>query len=100
VSLPVRVTAPARSPEQIQREHELNEALEAARSLQARLEMLGDRPEDVRSIRRLRDELVRGIAQNTDRQIVDVDVDVHVDDPPYQQFNAILEDRGAPAEPA
>ena len=50
------------SDERIQREHELNRALEAARSLQARLEMLGDRAGDVRVIRSLRDSLTRDLA--------------------------------------
>lgn len=45
-----------------QREHELTEALTAARSLQARLEMLGDRPDDVRAIHGLRDRLAADVA--------------------------------------
>lgn len=44
-------------PERRQLEHELNGALEAARTLQARLEMIGTRADDVRSVRRLRDDL-------------------------------------------
>ncbi len=51
-----------RTPEQVQREHELNEALAAARTLQNRLEMLGDRPVDVRAIRVLRDDLMTELA--------------------------------------
>jgi len=43
--------------ERRQREHELTEALLAARHLQARLEMLGDRREAVREIVLLRNEL-------------------------------------------
>lgn len=46
-----------RTAEQIQREHELNGALEAARTLQARLEMLGDRHASVRWLRTLRNDL-------------------------------------------
>lgn len=45
-----------------QREHELNEALAAARKLQARLEMLGDRAADVQAVRSLRDSLARDLA--------------------------------------
>lgn len=45
--------------ERIQREHELAKALEAGRALQARLEMLGDRPDDVRWVRQLRDDLAQ-----------------------------------------
>lgn len=43
--------------ERIQRDHELDEALKAARHLQARLEMLGDRAGEVAWIRALRDDL-------------------------------------------
>lgn len=57
MSLRPRATVPNPAHERIQREHELNRALEAARSLQARLEMLGDRQANVRSVRRLRDEI-------------------------------------------
>lgn len=46
-----------RNPHRIQREHELAKALEAARHLQAWLEMLGDRRADVEAIRLLRDSL-------------------------------------------
>jgi hypothetical protein len=45
--------------ERVQRDHELNRALEAARTLQGRLEMLGDRAADVAIIRSLRDSLAR-----------------------------------------
>lgn len=45
-----------------QREHELNAALTAARALQARLEMLGDRDPDVAVVRSLRDSLARDLA--------------------------------------
>ena len=47
-----------------QREHELNRALEAARTLQARLELLGDRAADVAVVRSLRDSLARDLAAN------------------------------------
>lgn len=53
----------ARSPEIVQREHELNEALTAARALQARLEMLGDRPHAVNIVRHLRDGLATDLAE-------------------------------------
>lgn len=56
----------------VQREHEVNRALEAARLLQARLEMLGDRAADVAAIRRLRDSLAG---------------DLVVDGPPCQEFS-------------
>lgn len=46
---------------QIQREHELNRALEVVRALQARPEMSGDRAEDVRYFRQLRNDLAREI---------------------------------------
>jgi hypothetical protein len=46
-----------RSLEQVQREHELNEALKAARAFQSRLEMLGDRVREVELVRSLRDSL-------------------------------------------
>lgn len=52
-------TARRRSQERRQREHELNRALEAARTLQERLEMLGDRRGDVAVIVSLRDSLAR-----------------------------------------
>lgn len=48
--------------ERRQREHELGEALTAARALQARLELLGDRDPDVAVIRSLRDGLARDLA--------------------------------------
>lgn len=48
---------------QRQREHELNAALDAARKLQARLEMLGDRAADVAVVRSLRDSLARDLAE-------------------------------------
>lgn len=53
----------APSHERIQREHELNRALEAARALQARLEMLGDWPDDVRCVRALRDRLAERLTK-------------------------------------
>lgn len=49
--------------ERRQREWELAKALEGARSLQARLEMLGDRTFDVQIIRSLRDSLARQLAE-------------------------------------
>ena len=49
------MTAPIRSPEARQREHELHRALSAARTLHERLEMLGDRAADVAIVRSLRD---------------------------------------------
>lgn len=48
--------------ERRQREHELSEALAAARTLQARLELLGDRAADVAVVRALRDSLARDLA--------------------------------------
>lgn len=54
---------PTRTPEQVQREHELNKALEAARLLQERLEMLGDRQASVRWLRTLRNDLTTEIAR-------------------------------------
>jgi hypothetical protein len=58
-SAAVRPADPAH--ERIQREHELNAALTAARVLQGRLEMLGDREADVRIVRSLRDSLSRDL---------------------------------------
>jgi hypothetical protein len=62
----VRQSAAARPPnhtaEQRQREHELVEALLAARHLQARLEMLGDRLDDVRATVELRHSLAAQLA--------------------------------------
>lgn len=49
--------------ERIQREHELSTALEAARHLQARLELLGDRVASVRWLRTLRDDLATELAR-------------------------------------
>ena len=48
--------------ERRQRAHELEAALTAARALQARLEMLGDRVADVAVVRSLRDSLARDLA--------------------------------------
>lgn len=48
--------------ERRQREHELSEALTAARALQARLELLGDRAADAAVVRSLRDSLARDLA--------------------------------------
>ena len=45
------------SPERVQREHEIDRALEAARRLQARLELLGDHTDDVRWVCQLRNRL-------------------------------------------
>ena len=53
-----------RSPETIQREHELNRALEAARTLQERLELLGDRAGDVAVVVSLRNSLARDLELN------------------------------------
>jgi hypothetical protein len=47
--------------ERRQREHELSRALEAARTLQERLELLGDRASDVAVVRSLRDSLARDL---------------------------------------
>ena len=49
--------------DRIQREHELTEALAAARTLQARLEMLGDRRDEVRELVLLRNELASDLAR-------------------------------------
>lgn len=78
-----RPAAARPSPTAVQREHELSRALEAARTLQARLEMLGDRPDDVRAVRLLRDSLavdVGGLLQAGDQV---------VDGPPCQDFSAL-----------
>ena len=48
--------------ERIQRTYELNRALEAARTLEARLELLGDRRGDVEVVRSLRNSLARDLA--------------------------------------
>lgn len=50
-----------RTDERRQRGYELDRALQAARALQARLEMLGDRAGDVAAIRVLRDSLTRDL---------------------------------------
>lgn len=47
--------------EHIQRAHEIGRALDAARKLQERLEMLGDREADVAVVRSLRDSLSRDL---------------------------------------
>lgn len=47
-----------------QREFELAKALSAARQLQARLEMLGDRAADVAVVRSLRDSLARDLQES------------------------------------
>lgn len=52
-----------RAADRRQRGHELNEALTAARTLQARLELLGDRAVDVAVVRSLRDSLARDLAR-------------------------------------
>jgi hypothetical protein len=61
----VRQSAAARPPdpaaERRQREFELGKAIEAARALQARLELLGDRAADVAVVRSLRDSLARDL---------------------------------------
>jgi hypothetical protein len=44
----------ARPPEVVAREHELARAYDAAKTLQARLEMLGDHEPEVRAVRMLR----------------------------------------------
>ncbi len=49
--------------ERRQREFELQRALEAARLLQGRLELLLDHPDDVRYVRELRDRLAGEIGQ-------------------------------------
>lgn len=48
--------------ERRQREHELGRALEAARTLQERLELGGDHPFEVRVVRELRDRLAGELA--------------------------------------
>lgn len=45
----------------IQRAWELSEALDAARRLQARLELLGDHADDVRAVHELRDRLAAAL---------------------------------------
>jgi hypothetical protein len=76
-----RAEAPARSPHEIQREHELGEALSAARHLQARLELLGDHDVDVAAIRSLRDRLA-GELQPAPARCTDVN------GPPCQGFSS------------
>lgn len=51
------VVRPMNAEERRQREHELSEALLAVRHAQARLEMLGDRRDEVRDLVLLRNEL-------------------------------------------
>jgi hypothetical protein len=55
-------TAIRRGLETVQRAHDLTEALTAARKLQARLEMLGDRAADVAVVRSLCNSLARDLA--------------------------------------
>lgn len=55
------MTATSAALERRQRAHELEQALAAARALQARLELLGDRSADVRVARSLRDSLARDL---------------------------------------
>lgn len=62
VATPIRGIVSADERRQV--EHELHEALVAARSLQARLEMLGGRPDDVRWVRDLRNRLVDDVLGN------------------------------------
>lgn len=57
----VEAPTPADVDERRQREHELTDALTAARALQARLELLGDRAADVAVVRSLRDSLARNL---------------------------------------
>lgn len=56
------IAARARLQERRQREYELDKALVAARALQARLELLGDRAHDVALVHSLRDSLARDLA--------------------------------------
>jgi hypothetical protein len=60
---------PPNREERRQRDHELAEALSAARHLQARLEMLGDRAVDVRIIRSLRNSLAEDMARNARQRL-------------------------------
>jgi hypothetical protein len=53
---------PLNSEERRQREHELTEALIAARHLQARLEMLGDHPTAVHVVQVMRNGLAHELA--------------------------------------
>lgn len=55
--------------ERRQREWELSEAVSAARSLQARLELVGDRQRDVAVIHSLRDSLARDLAALAEPEI-------------------------------
>lgn len=64
--------------ERVQREHELNGALVTARTLQARLEILGDRALDVAVIVSLRHSLARDLVANGSA----VDDDLVVTTPP------------------
>ncbi len=57
------IAARARLQERRQREYELDKALAAARALQARLELLGDRAHDVAVVHSLRDSLARDLEQ-------------------------------------
>lgn len=75
-----RSSAPDPSLERIQREHELSRALEAARTLQARLEMIGDRADDARSVRRLRDDLAHELATGNKIGVVERKVADDVDE--------------------
>lgn len=52
--------------ERIQREHELNEALSAARHLRARLEMLGGHDETIAVVRRIAEDLAAHLVVTDD----------------------------------
>lgn len=58
----MRTEVAQRTPEQVQREHELSMAIEAARALQNRLEMLGDRQASIGWLRNLRNDLTTELA--------------------------------------
>lgn len=94
------VRAPSDSParlERIQREHELHRALQAARTLQERLELLGDRDYLVRIVREMRDGLAADLVELAEPMGNTLD---YIDDTPNisteedaPTFERILEDR-------
>lgn len=76
--------------ERSRREHKLREAIETARSLQARLEMLRDRDDDVRVVRAFRADLAGEIGRLPQ-------VDAVVGGPPCRAFSRSRSDVGGPS---
>lgn len=72
--------------ERTQREHELSRALEAARTLRSRLELLGDHTADIRSVHDLQDRLAAEIGSLGAEYYKLDEAIVVVERPPCQPF--------------